>query len=241
MSPDKRRHRGPHPDDRLLFDVDKAERVLRRAVSELSWLLTRDYSLNSASKLVGDRYQLKSRQRLAMNRSACSDASLLRRRRHHVDAEELAGEPIIVDGFNLLLILEAALAGGVLLEGRDSCIRDMASMHGSYRQVAETVGGLLRIGGHLQRIKASHVLWVLDRPVSNSGRLKQRIELLAARHSWPWQVRLEDDADRLLIESPDVVVSSDAMILDQCDRWHNLAGGLLPSLGPLWLLRLGVV
>ncbi len=51
-----------------------------------------------------------------------------------------------VDAFNLITTVEAALAGGVLIKGRDGCLRDMASMHGSYRKVAETIPALHCIG-----------------------------------------------------------------------------------------------
>ena len=39
--------------------------ALRTAVSELSWLLGRGYQSKSALKLVGDRHNLRERQRLA--------------------------------------------------------------------------------------------------------------------------------------------------------------------------------
>ena len=52
--PDRRNHRGAHPQDRLLFARD-AEPDLRRATSDLNWLLTRGYASVSALKLVGDR------------------------------------------------------------------------------------------------------------------------------------------------------------------------------------------
>src|SRR5262252_7862615 len=79
MSPDIRKHRGAHPEDRQLFAGDQCVR-LRAAVCELSWLLTRDYSIKSALKLVGDRHALAERQRLAVARAASSDQSQKRRR-----------------------------------------------------------------------------------------------------------------------------------------------------------------
>ena len=39
---------------------------------------------------------------------------------------------------NVLITLESALGGGVLLRCRDGCLRDMASLHGTYRIVDET-------------------------------------------------------------------------------------------------------
>ena len=45
-------------------------------MADFSWLLTRGYAEKGALKLVGDRFSLTERQRLAVMRSACSDQHL---------------------------------------------------------------------------------------------------------------------------------------------------------------------
>src|SRR5213592_911125 len=116
--PDIRKHRGAHPEDRRLFAAEQVP-VLRLAVGELSWLLTRDYSLKGALKLVGDRYTLTDRQRLVVSRAACSDQSKERRAATLITSEEAASQGLIIDGFNLIITVEAALSGGVLILCRD--------------------------------------------------------------------------------------------------------------------------
>src|SRR5215210_4448632 len=78
MSPDNRQHRGAHPSDESLFARDKIP-VLRQATSELSWLLSHGYAGGAALKLVGDRYMLAHRQRLAISRAACADVNKKKR------------------------------------------------------------------------------------------------------------------------------------------------------------------
>src|SRR2546422_3693048 len=124
MSPDFRRHRGAHPEDRNLFNAEQMP-VLRTATSDLSWLLTRRYSMKGALKLVGDRYMLTDRQRLAISRAACSDQSKERRARTLISTDDVASKELIVDGFNLLITIEAALSGGLLMICRDGCVRDL--------------------------------------------------------------------------------------------------------------------
>jgi hypothetical protein len=63
-----------------------------------------------------------------------------------------SGQPIELDGFNVLTTVEAALADGVLLLGRDGCLRDMASMHGSFRRVEETRPALECVGRVLEEL-----------------------------------------------------------------------------------------
>lgn len=116
--PDRRKHRGPGPQDAGWFGP-AARPALAAAVAELSWLLTRGYAEPSALKLVGDRHRLTERQRAAVLRSACPDPALAGRRSREVPVEALRGQPLRIDGFNLLLTLESALGGGVVLAGRD--------------------------------------------------------------------------------------------------------------------------
>ena len=153
--PDQRKHRGPHPEDQRLFARDMLPR-LRAATHDLSWLLSREYSLPSATKLVGDRYSLDARQRLAVTRCACSDAARSDRRRKAVSMSSLVGQELWLDGYNVLTSVEAALSGGVILAARDGAYRDMASMHGSYRKVDETMLAIQCVGETLQRCVLIH-------------------------------------------------------------------------------------
>ena len=221
MSPDRRRHRGAHPEDARLFEPARLA-ALRVAVWELSWLLGRGYRMKSALKLVGDRHNLRERQRLAVARAACAEEDCARRRASLLSEAEVAGEGLVVDGFNLVILLEAALSGGVLVLGRDGCLRDLSSVHGSYRAVEETERAVLLAGEALERLAPASVLWLFDSPVSNSGRLAARVREVAEGRGWPWEVRVEFNPDREIVRSGRVAVTSDSNVLDGVARWLNL-------------------
>ncbi len=223
---DSRKHRGPHPHDADLFR-EEVHPTLREAVAHLSWLLTRGYAAPSALKLVGDRFSLRERQRRAVLRSACSDQSLADRAARRIPLSRLAGQTLDVDGFNLLTTVEAALSGGILLRGRDGCLRDMASMHGNYRRVEETLPALRLIGDGLDSCGVQDCRWWLDEPVSNSGRLRGIIAELAAQQGWHWTVELAPDPDVILRDSEHIIVTADGPVLDACGRWCNLASDLV--------------
>jgi hypothetical protein len=236
--PDIRKHRGAHPEDRKLFAADQLP-ALRAAVAELSWLLTRDYAIKAATKLVGDRHALTERQRLAASRAACSDQSKEHRSRTEVTVANLRDVHLVIDGFNLIITVEAALSGGVLFSGRDGCIRDLSSVHGSYRSVEETAPAVRLIGETLAELKPKSVLWLLDRPISNSGRLAKLIRDCASRNGWPWTVSTVFNPDREIIDSGLTVVSSDGPLLDQVERWVNVSGHLIEKkLDGVWLIDL---
>lgn len=232
---DTRSHRGPNPKDAELFN-ERTQPVLRAATSDLSWLMSRGYGSPSALKLVGDRYALVARQREAVLRSTCSDDALARRA---LKREEISpGETLWIDGLNVLLTVEVALGGGVVLLGRDGCVRDIASVHGTYRRVEETWPALQLLGRVLAERGARRVHVVLDSPVSNTRKLAGLI-----REAWGAhlnvEVELAFDADRVLIESRGLVASADSRVLDECACWVNLARVVVGDVSHAHLLDLG--
>lgn len=226
--PDKRTHRGPHPADKKLFAAAVIS-SLQTAIADFSFLLTKGYAEKSALKLVGDKFSLTERQRLAVMRSACSDEQLASRSRNCVAPENLTGKSIAIDGYNLLITIEAAMSGGVILKGRDGCFRDLASVHGTYRKVTETIPALELIGQFLQEAGVGKALWLLDSPVSNSGRLKTLIGELARKNKWDWEIELLLSPDAELKKTERIVASSDSVVLDGCACWVNLAKEIIKS------------
>jgi len=226
--PDKRIHRGQHPQDAKLFAPDVIT-DLRSAIADFSLLLTKGYAEKSTLKLVGDKFSLTERQRLAIMRNACSDQQLASRKQRGIQIAELAGKSIAVDGYNVLITIEAAISGGVIFKGRDGCLRDLASIHGTYRKVTETIPAVQMIGEFLKEVGVAECLWLLDSPVSNSGRLKTLIRELTQQNNWRWEIRLSVSPDFELIKTDSIVVSSDSVILDRCKSWVNLAGAIIES------------
>ncbi len=218
--PDKRKHRGKHPQDDRLF-ASGQHATLRTAVDELSWLLTHGYATDSALKLVGDRHDLTVRQRTAVRRSACSDQSLGLRSQSRIASADVEGRPLAIDGYNLLITVESALSGGLVLIGRDGCCRDLAGVHGTYRKVEETLPALELIVESVSSLGVSHVDWYLDSPVSNSGRLKVFLaEVISARAGEApvrptWNIELVASPDALLSQCEASIVTSDSAVLDR--------------------------
>lgn len=221
--PHKQKHRGQHSNDPKLFHPDKLP-VINEAVDDLSFLLSRGYSDNSSLKIVGDRYRLTQRQRKAVLRASCSNEALVSRQIHTLEASQITGKSLAIDGYNLLITIESGLGGGIVLNCRDGCFRDIASVHGTYRKVEETLPALHLIGQSLKKLKVKEVIWYLDKPVSNSGRLKQIILAFAAKHDFKWKVYLVNSPDKEMAGSEDrVSISSDGWVIDHSKSWFNLA------------------
>jgi hypothetical protein len=220
MNGEQKKHRGPHPADRNLFSSAQLP-DLCRAVSDLSWLFSKGYTTRASLKLVGDRYLLKERQRMAVSRAACSDQQKERRNQNCLPFTAVKGRKLLLDGFNLIITLEAAISGGVLIHCRDLCLRDLSGVHGSYRQVMETEEAVRMIGENLMAAEPASATWLLDQPISNSGRLATRIREVAVANNWPWEVIVTMNPDKVILASDEIAVTSDSNILDGAANWVN--------------------
>jgi hypothetical protein len=239
--PDSRHHRGPHPEDARLFGSAESQRLLRLAAGDLAWLLGRHYAPQAALTLVGNRYQLHQRQRHALSRAVAAPAVAQARRARQVGPEALTGASLQVDALNQLITIEVALAGGVLLRGHDGALRDLASVHGTYRTVEETTLALQALGMWLAPLGVKEVAFFIDAQVSNSGRLASIMRTLAAAHGWPWQATLVPSADTVLRQTPEIVATSDSSILDQAGHWFGLAAAVVHCVAPhAWYIDLDV-
>ena len=120
-------------------------------------------------------------------------------------------------------------SGGFFFKGRDGCLSDLASIHGTYRKVNETIEAIESAGKCLRQLGTGHCLWLFDSPVSNSGRLKTIIYELIEKHGWDWDVELFRNPDKELIKGERIVASSDSDVLDKCGRWSNLTQYIIDS------------
>jgi len=214
-----------HLNDQALFSGEPLLR-LRDAVYEFCWLLNRGYARHSVMQLVGDHHQLVKRQRLAISRAACSNTSRELRKTTCLPIEQIKDRQLVIDGFNLVISVETAMAGGLLLRCCDGCIWDIAGIHGTYRLVHETRQAIELIGNVLQAFSLASVLWLFDKPVSNSGRLAEMVRDIATVHHWNWQAELIDNPDQVIRNSGKVAITSDSAILDGGVQWVNLGAYL---------------
>ncbi|WP_196887788.1 DUF434 domain-containing protein [Aureivirga sp. CE67] len=225
--PNTQKHRGANPKDAKLFAENNLPK-LKKALIDLSYLVGRDYSPKASLKLIGDRYRFSDRQRQALSHSACGENQLKNRIKKHISKENLKGQNIVIDGYNQLITLEAALSKAPIFIGIDGCCRDIASVHSTYRKVEETITALELFGQELKDLGLKKILWVFDKPVSNSGNLKQFIEEISEKNGWNWEVILEYNPDKYVAEKEDwVAVSTDSWVLERAEKWFNLNGYII--------------
>lgn len=212
---------------------------LARAAGEASYLLDHGYPRDSVMGFVGNRYLLTARQRLLLARVVSGEGARMRRAAKMLPLDEMAGETVLVDGFNTVITLEVALAAGPVLLCQDGTVRDLAGLKGTYHPIAETFVAADLILDGIARYQAASAVFLVDSPVSNSGRLCALIRERGLAYDMEVQARTVPDPDRSL-NGCEHVISSDSIVLDRCASWHNLTAAIVETITPLWQISLSI-
>lgn len=218
--------RGYSPNDEKEFSRESVQK-LYKAGHDLYYLLNQGYHIKEASVFVGNHYLLSKRQRQALVRAITSEKKF-KKRRDKETKDNLEGSIVNIDGFNTIITLEVALSDSLLLKCMDGTIRDLAALRSTYRLIDKTQLAIILIGEMLEKNKVGKAIFYLDAPVSNSGKLKERILELLKEFSFDVQVENINNVDAIL-EKLDNVITSDAIILDKCKSWINLNKKIIES------------
>ena len=211
--------RGYMPSDDKEF-IDQIEK-LREAGEELYYLINRGYQIKPASTFVGNHHLLSERQRLALVRSISPKGSIEERVAKEV--HELKDSVVYIDTFNTVITLEIAFSGSTLLSCMDGTIRDLAGLRGTYRIIDKTDLAVEAIRKVLEAEGVKEAHFLIDAPISNSGRLSSKIEDMFEKSPVEAVCEVINDVDKNLYDR-ERVITSDAIILDNCRSWYNLTG-----------------
>lgn len=219
--------RGYAPNDKKEFGSGSVD-ILLKAGRDLRYLLNQGYHIKGASTFVGNHYLLSERQRLALVRAVSSEESIIMRKKKEL--KSIPPESVVhIDGFNTIITLEVALSDSLLLKCMDKTIRDLAALRGTYRLIDKTETAVMLIGKMLEKSRAGKAIFYLDAPVSNSGRLKQKIVELLSRFPFALEVEVINNVD-VVLEKLACVITSDAVILDKCVSWINLNARIIEEI-----------
>jgi len=122
------------------------------------------------------------------------------------------------------------MSDSILFQCMDGTIRDLAALRGTYRLIPETDTAVRLLLDTLQDAGVRKVNILLDKPVSNSGRLKAQIAEYGESYPFELDIQLLKDVDRTLYQKENVI-TSDSIILDHCGSWINLTSECMKKAG----------
>ena len=205
----------PSDDREFTEQIDK----LRSAGEELYYLINRGYQIKPASTFVGNHHLLSERQRLALVRSISPKDRIEERLEKEIN--NLKDSVVYIDTFNTVITLEIAFSGSTLLYCMDGTIRDLAGLRGTYRIIDKTDLAVEAIRKLLETEGVKEAHFLIDAPISNSGRLSSKIEDMFTDSNVNVVCEVINDVDKNLYDRENVI-TSDAIILDNCISWFNL-------------------
>jgi len=206
-------------------------RILLRAALDLKLLLVLGYPKEGALRFVAQHHGLGERSRLALHRLVHSPAEVEEARRKLARPEELRGQKVVIDGYNVLITVEAGLSSAPLFLCDDGIVRDILAVYGRYRITPRTAEALSLIASFLAETGASEVLFVYDSQVSRSGELAALTRRILAEHGVSGTALTAPRADKCVLLSGGIAASSDIVIVRAAERIVDIPGELARRLG----------
>lgn len=225
--------RGFDENDIISFKSERTEIILK-ASRDVKYLLNAGYKVKTATMFVANHYALSERERLVLARGVAADECIKSRKAKCVTS----ADTVYIDGFNAIIPMESLLSGSVLFECQDGAIRDLANLKGSYKIIDKTENAIRLLLSGLKSFNVKKAIFYLDKPVSNSGRLKTMILNIANDYDIEVEVYLLDAVDKSLYGKENVV-SGDCIVMDEAVSIVPLYQRILDTYsGDKWIFKL---
>jgi hypothetical protein len=200
---------------------------LHEAAIDFRYLLNRAYPRKPSLELVGNHYQLTFDERHLLHRAVFSDGDARKRLKKKVSPQKISGQELAIDGYNVVITIEAALSGRPLVFGDDGFLRDISGLSGNFRRTRRTEESLRLIFAFLTERKPRRTMFLFDSPISNSGTLAQEVRRYLQEMDIPGDAKAVRVPEDILIGFPGIVATSDTAIIDQSSKIVDLAGFLI--------------
>jgi hypothetical protein len=197
---------------------------LQNASEDFRYLLNRRYPRKAALVLVGNRYGMTSDERHLLHRGVFSRVDSQARRKKRPSAKEIRNKDLAIDGHNVIITIEAGLSGRPLILADDGFVRDISGLSGSFRKTETTEKAIQFIIDAIKQIKPRQTLFLLDAPISMSGKLAEEIRDRLKRENLSGDAMAVKVPEKILIGFPGIVATSDTDIIDRSKKVLDLAG-----------------
>ena len=200
---------------------------LHQAAADFRYLLNRGYPREASLTLVGNRYALPREARQILHRGVFADDVAQARRAKLKPLSHIAGQPLALDGHNVLITIESALKGRVLVAADDGFIRDVAQLSGAYRDSPATRRALALLADYVSRSRPGPLTVLYDAPMQRSGELARETREIFAARGLAVDARAVPVPERELLDFAGAVATSDTHLIDAQEVLVDLAGEII--------------
>jgi len=201
--------------------------IFKAAAADFRYLLARGYPRAAALTLVGNRYALDHTARQLLHRGVFAPEAAAARRAKLRLLADLPGQPLGLDGHNVLITLECAVQGLPLVAADDGWIRDVGQVSRAFQVSPATDRVLILVAAYLAGQQVGPVQVFYDAPLSKSGELARRTHEVWAARGLKVTARAVPVPERELADFPGAVATSDTAVLDAHAPVVDLAGEII--------------
>jgi hypothetical protein len=209
--------------------------TLKIAAADFRFLLARGYPRKNALTLVGNRYGLDHTARQLLHRGVFPPDLARARRDKLRRLADLPGQPLAVDGHNVLITLECAARHLPLVAADDGFIRDVGEISRAFKVSPATDQVLALLADYLSQHRPGPLEVLYDAPLSLSGELARRTEQVWAAQGLMVASRAAPVPERMLSAFPGPIATSDTALIDTHEAVVDLAGEIIRQ-QPDWLV-----
>ncbi|XRP97632.1 DUF434 domain-containing protein [Methanocaldococcus sp. 16A] len=184
---------------------------IKMAKEDFKYLINRGYKKDVALNFVANHYKLSREDRLKIVRTTHTDEEIKLTKSKLKKLKDIERETLYIDGFNVLIGLEALIKGHEVVLCDDNIYRDFENVYGKYKineYTDKVIEILLKI---LKRYNIKVVIY-LDAQVSKSGILAKRIREKMKAFDIEGEVFCVKNCDYEL-KHKEVVATSDSVII----------------------------
>ncbi|WP_410806812.1 DUF434 domain-containing protein [Methanohalobium sp.] len=211
--------------------IELLKEKLSEPARDIRYLFNRGYPKTSSIKFVSDHYQLNNEERHILTRVLAPSKTSNLRKQKKVECEQISNKNLIVDGYNVLIMVESLLDNCNIWEGDDGFVRDTRGIFRKFRITGTTYRAIDEILTFLLKHEVKSVIILFDRQISKSGELAKFVNDRLNHFSIKGDARTSRhvDFDLKNNDSEYIIATSDGAVIDSSEYIVDIPGCLMES------------
>ncbi|HON36275.1 MAG TPA: DUF434 domain-containing protein [Methanothrix sp.] len=193
-----------------------------KALEEARYLLDRGYPKDSAVGFVSNHHRLAEKERFILMRVVVRSDLAWARRSKLLDLEDLRGQSISIDGYNVIITTESVIGGYPVYLCDDGLLRDSRGIFRGFKASPLTAIALNWILDLLASAGPARTEVLLDQQMSRSGELAEMVRGMMAERQLCGVARTARNVDHLLKTAKRIILTSDGNVIDSVDYIMDL-------------------